>query len=349
VSRRKPAAAIAFSLGCLLLASVPADARYRPAPPVTSANTQVVRLDPALDAVLARNTVIRRVATGFDFTEGPMWYLDKLWFSDCRSGNLYTMTASGKVTLVMKNAGGVFAPFPNNQGPEAMEIAPDGTILLEQQGSRSIQDLDPVTLKLTPLVTAYHGKRFNSPNDIVYAPDGTLWFTDPPFGLIGQNTSPDKELTYNGVFSFRKGWLTPAITDLFTPNGIGFSPDGKVLYVSNYEPDMYVREWDVAADDTLSHPRYLIRYPAPHVEEAPDGLKIDSRGNIWTTGPGGIRIITPTGVVLGQIKLPEIAANIAFAGADHRTVYIAASHSIYVLHSLIPGEAPVYYRAHYRP
>jgi gluconolactonase len=349
VSRHNPVTAIALGLGCLLLASLPADARYHPAPPATPANMHVVRLDPALDTVLARNVVIRRVATGFDFTEGPMWYLDRLWFSDCRSGNLYTMTAAGKVTLVMKNAGGTFAPFPNNQGPEAMEIAPDGTILLEQQGSRSIQDLDPVTLKMVPLVTAYHGKRFNSPNDIVYAPDGTLWFTDPPFGLIGQSTSPDKELAWNAVFSFKKGWLTPAITDLFTPNGIGFSPDGKTLYVSNYEPDMFVREWDVAADDTLSNPRDLIHYPGPQVEEAPDGLKVDSRGNIWTTGPGGIRIINPSGVVLGQIKLPEIAANIAFAGTDHRTVYIAASHSIYVLHSLIPGEAPVYYRAKYHP
>lgn len=307
------------------------------------------RLNPGLDAVLAKNAVIRRIATGFDFTEGPVWYLNKLWFVDPRADKLYTMTASGKVTLVLSNAGGVFAPYPNNLGPQAVEIARDGTLLLLQNGSRSIQDLNPVTLKLTPFITEFHGKRLNSPNDVIYAPNGTLWFTDPPFGLIGQNNSPDKELPWNAVFSFRKGWLTPAITDLPLPNGIGFSPNGKTLYVSNYGPQMFVREYGVSNDDKLSNPRYLIRYPGPHVEEAPDGLKVDTRGNIWTTGPGGIRIITSGGVVLGQIKLPEIAANLAFAGPDHRTVYVTASHSIYELRSLVPGETPLYYRSHYSP
>ena len=317
------------------LASAPA-----PAP----GTMYVDALDPDLDTVVAKGTVITRVATGFDFTEGPLWYLDKLWFADCRADNLYTMTAAGKVSLMMENAGGVFNPDPNNQGSNAMEIAKDGTIVLTQMGNGTIQGMNPATLQLTPFITKYQGKRLNSPNDIVYAPDGSLWFTDPPFGLIGVDKSADKELPWNAVFRYEKGVLTPAITDIPLPNGIGFSPDGKILYISNYGPDMYVRAYDVGTGGALSKQRDFIHYPGPQVREAPDGLKVDSAGNVWTTGPGGIRIISPAGKVLGQIKLPEVASNIAFGGDDRRTVYLTASHSIYRLRSVVAGQKLLYYR-----
>ena len=325
------------------LATFSAGAQSPPAPPPPG-SMSIDRIDPGLDAVLAKNVAIARVATGFDFTEGPMWYRDKLWFADCRADKLYTMSADGNVTLMMENAGGVFNPDPNNQGSNAMEIARDGTIVLTQMGNGSIQGMDPVTLKLAPFITKYQGKRLNSPNDIIYAPDGSLWFTDPPFGLIGVDKSPDKELPWNAVFRYAKGYLTPAITDVPLPNGIGFSPDGKTLYISNYGPEMYVRAYDVGAEGTLSNQRDFIRYPGPQVREAPDGLKVDSAGNVWTTGPGGIRIIAPNGKVLGQIKLPEVASNIAFAAKDRRTVYVTASHSIYRLSSIIPGQKLLYFR-----
>lgn len=312
--------------------------------PQSAPSMYIERVDPELNGVLAQDVIVARVATGFNFTEGPMWYQDRLWFADCRADKLYTMTARGKVTTVMQNAGGVFNPDPNNQGSNAMEIARDGSIVLTQMGNGSIQDLDPFTLRLTPFITAYHGKRLNSPNDIVYAPDGSLWFTDPPFGLIGGDKSPDKALPWNAVFRYEKGTLTPVITDIPLPNGIGFSPDGKTLYISNYGPEMYVRAYDVGIAGVLSNPRDFIRYPGPQVREAPDGLKVDSEGNLWTTGPGGIRIISPAGKVLGQIKLPEIASNIAFGGTDRRTVYITASHSVYRLHSEVPGQMLLYYR-----
>jgi len=133
------------------------------------------------------------------------------------------------------------------------------------------------------------------------------------------------------------------ITDMTLPNGIGFSPDGKTLYVSNYGPDMYVRAYSVGPNGKLSHPRTLIHYPPNSGDGGPDGLKIDMAGNLWSSGPGGIRIITPKGKVLGQIKLPEVAANIAFAGDGH-IVYITGSTSIYRLRSKVAGELPLYRR-----
>lgn len=189
---------------------------------------------------------------------------------------------------------------------------------------------------------SYNGKKLNSPNDIVFAPDGSLWFTDPPYGLNGMDKSPDKELPFNAVFRYSHGELEPAITDMTRPNGIGLSPDGKILYVSNSGPKMYVKAFNVGPDGKLSNGRILISYSdnsaGPGV---PDGLKVDMAGNVWTTGPGGIRIVTPQGKVLGQIKLPGIAANLGFADDGH-TLYITASTSIYRLHTKVAGEIPLY-------
>jgi gluconolactonase len=157
------------------------------------------------------------------------------------------------------------------------------------------------------------------------------------------DADPGKQLPYNAVWRYAAGKLTPMVTDMTQPNGIGFSPDGRTLYVSNFGPDMYVRAWDVGAGGRLSHLRTLIAYPNPEGAGGPDGLKVDSAGNVWTTGPGGIRIVTPKGKVLGQVRLPEVAANLAFAEEGH-TVYITGSTSIYRLHTMIAGELPLYRR-----
>jgi gluconolactonase len=302
----------------------------------------VERMDPGLDAVIAPGTQIERVATGFTFTEGPLWREGRLWFADVRADKLRALSPDGKVELLLDNPGMVKDKTPGlDQGSDGMAPDKDGTVLAASQGGRTVIRVDD-NLKETVVLDSYQGKKLNSPNDIVFAPDGAYWFTDPPYGLKGMNRSPDKQLSFNAVFRYSKGQLTPAITDLPTPNGIGFSPDGKILYVSNSGPQMYVNAYDVAKDGTVSNPRKLIEYQGrgggPGI---PDGLKVDTAGNIWTTGPGGIRIITPAGKVLGQIKLPEVAANLAFAEDGH-TVYITASTSIYRLHTKVAGELPLY-------
>lgn len=313
----------------------------RPVTPNDS-NMYIQRLDPALDAVIAPGTKIEQVATGFSFAEGPLWREGRLWFADVRGDKLRALSPDGKVELLMDNPGGVKNKTPGlDQGSDGMAPDKDGTIIVCLQGGRKVVRLND-KLQETVVFDSYDGKKLNSPNDVVFAPDGSMWFTDPPYGLRGGDRSPDKELPFNAVFRYADGKLTPAITDMTTPNGIGFSPDGKILYVSNSGPQMYVKAFHVGPGDELSDGHILISYPHPAWGQGiPDGLKVDTAGNIWTTGPGGIRIVTPEGKVLGQIKLPEVAANLAFAGDGH-TVYITASTSIYRLHTKIAGELPVY-------
>jgi gluconolactonase len=333
-----------FGVALLIAASIPpslAQSAVTPDQPALPA-TRIDRLDPALDALIAPDAQIERVATGFTFTEGPLWREGRLWFSDVRGDKLRAVTPDGKVELLLDNPGGVKIKTPGlDQGSGGMAPDKDGSVLVCLQGGRTVVRLDDA-MHETVVLDTYQGKKLNSPNDIVFAPDGSFWFTDPPYGLKGMNRSPDKELPFNAVFRYAHGQLTPMITDLTTPNGIGFSPDGKTLYVSNSGPQMYVKAYDIGSDGTPTNGRMLIEYQGrgggPGI---PDGLKVDMDGNIWSTGPGGIRIITPQGKVLGQIKLPEVAANLGFAEDGH-TLYIAASTSIYRLHTKIAGELPLY-------
>jgi gluconolactonase len=304
----------------------------------------VQRMDPALDALIAPGTPVERVATGFKFTEGPMWRQQRLWFSDLRDDKVFAVARDGKVERLIEHAGGL-DPFPPDSylGSNAMATDKDGAVLLVQQGGRKIVRLD-AQLRPTTFLDRYQGKKLNSPNDLVFAPDGSLWFTDPPFGLKGMDKDPAKELPFNGVYRFANGKLDAVIKDLTLPNGLAFAPDGKTLYVANFGPQRFVKAYDVGADGTVSNERMLIQYgPEEKRPGGPDGLKVDSAGNIWTTGPGGIRIITPRGKVLGQLVLPEVAANLAFA-EQGKVAYITATSSIYRVELRTPGTMPLYLR-----
>jgi len=313
------------------------------AAPCLAQGTSIKKMDAGLDNVIAPGTKIEKVAGGFLFVEGPMWKDGKLWFSDVRGDKVRTFDPkTGKVTVILKDSGGVKdAPPDANFGSNAMITDKDGSILLTRMAIGTIERMDDHG-NLKPFLSKYQGKRLNSPNDLVFARDGSLWFTDPSFGLPKMDADPKKELKFNAVWRYAGGKLTPVITDMGQPNGIGFSPDGKTLYVSNSAPDMYLRAYDVSADGKVSNPRTIIKYPGT-APDVPDGLKVDSAGNIWTTGPGGIRIISPQGKVLGQLIVPEVVANIGFA-EDGKTVYLTGSTSLYRLHTKIPGEIPMYYR-----
>jgi gluconolactonase len=334
-------------MGCKHEAAAPA-ANATPSSSTSTAakpaDMSVVRMDPTLDKVIAPGTPIERVATGFMFNEGPMWHDGRMWFSDLIGNTMYAVSPDGKVEALIKNAGGMSAPPDPKmfRGSNAMVTDKDGTVLMCQHALRRIARLDK-DLHQTTFIDKWEGKRLSSPNDLVFAPDGSLWFTDPPFGLDKKNDDPSKETPFNGVYRYDHGKLTAVIKDLSLPNGIGFSPDGKILYVSNSGPKMFVRRYDVKPDGTVANPSVLISYPDTTVPDVPDGLKVDSQGNVWTTGPGGIRIISPEGKVLGQIHLPEVAANLGWSGDGH-TLYITASTSIYRLHTDTPGEIPLYTR-----
>lgn len=275
-----------------------------------------------------------------------MWYEGRLWISDVVGDKTYAISTDGHVQLMLDKSGGYPDPPPGSYlGPNAMVTDRDGTVLLAQQGGRKIVRIvrSGERYEERPFLSSYEGKRFNSPNDLVFARDGSLWFTDPPYGLQLGDKDPAKELPFNAVFRYDHGRLTPVIRNLSLPNGIGFSPDGKTLYVSNSGPDMCVMRYEVQPNGLVSNGTRLIDYRDSSGPGVPDGLKVDSRGNLWTTGPGGIRILTPSGKVLGQIRLPQTASNLAF-GPDGKTLYITAQTTVYQIKLLIPGEIPLYRR-----
>lgn len=283
----------------------------------------LLRLDPALDRLIAPGTNVEKVAGGFKFTEGPMWRDGRLWFVDVVGDTVNAVTSEGKVEVLVKQAGG----FPNKppasyNGPNAMVTDCDGSVLMAQQGGRKIVRVD-TQRHLVSFLDVFEGHRFNSPNDLVFAPDGSLWFTDPTYGLAKGDADPLKELPFNAVCRYQQGRLSAVIKNLSLPNGLGFSPDGHLLYVANSGPAMRIMRYEVKADGSVSDGTVLIEYPDANRPGVPDGLKLDTAGNLWSTGPGGIRIISPQGKVLGQIQLPETAANLAWSG-DGKTLYITA-------------------------
>ena len=307
-----------------------------------TADMRIERIDPALDALIAPDAAVERVATGFTFTEGPLWHDGRLWFSDVNGDKMRALDPTGKVEELIANSGGLpNPPAGKSIGSNGMAPDKDGSVLMAQMGARRIARVD-AKLQVSDYLSHYQGKRLNSPNDLVFARDGALWFTDPPFGLFnGMDEDPAKEIPYNAVWRYAGGKLTPAITDLKLPNGIAFSPDGKTLYVSDYAVNT-IYAYPMGKDGALGARRTVIALPRSGPGGA-DGMKVDSRGNLWATGPGGIRVITPQGKVLGQIKLPEVAANLAFAGDGH-TLYITASTSVYRVKTTVAGVLPRYSR-----
>lgn len=302
----------------------------------------VLRLGRALDSLIAPGTAVEKIASGFQFTEGPLWRPDgHLWFSDVSGNVLRSLTATGTVDVLIRNAGGESnAPPGAFVGPNGMTADKDGSVLLCQHTNRRIVRVGS-DLRTTVYLDRFEGKRFNSPNDLVFRADGSLYFTDPPFGLPKQDQDAAKELPFNGVFRYANHRLQVVIRDLPRPNGIAFSPDGNTLYVSNSAEKRYWMVYKVAPDGSVSGGRTLLDVSSDPNPDVPDGMKVDSKGNLYAAGPGGVWVLSPEGKHLGTIRLPETVANCAW-GDDGRSLYITASSSVYRVHLSVRGEAPIY-------
>ena len=310
----------------------------------TASTGPFLRLDPAFDSAVPPDASLEKVADGFTFTEGPVWRPQgAVWFSDVVGNVVRQWTPDGKVTEILRPGGydGNSLPAGGYVGPNGMVADKDGAVLLCQHGNRRIVRISK-DMKLTTLVDRYDGKKLNSPNDLVFHADGSLYFTDPPYGLPKQDEDPSRELAFNGVYRLASGKLQLIIKDLTRPNGIAFSPDYKILYVANSDEKRKVwMRYDVAPDGSVSNGRVFADVTSAKEQGVPDGMKVDSLGNIYGAGPGGIWVFSPEGKHLGTIKPPETPANCAW-GDDGKSLYITAVTGLYRVRLAVSGEKAVY-------
>jgi gluconolactonase len=222
-------------------------------------------------------------------------------------------------------------------GSNGLAIDSDGRLTIAEHGNRRVTRIEKTGV-VTVLADRYEGKRLNSPNDLVYKSDGTLYFTDPPFGLPRTYDDPRKELAYSGVFRWSQGELRLVANDLRGPNGLAFSPDEKYLYVTNWDVSRkVVMRYAVAPDGTLGEGVEFFDMTNATGEEALDGIKVDRDGNLFVSGPGGVWILSAGGRHLGTIRAPELPANLAWGDADGRTLYLTARTGLYRIRLEIPG------------
>jgi gluconolactonase len=228
-------------------------------------------------------------------------------------------------------------------GPNGMTLDSKGTLMICEHGNRRISRLAlPKEDERTAVVANFEGKKLNSPNDLVYKSDGWLYFTDPPYGLAQQDDDPTKELDFNGVFRLSpdEQTLELLVRDMTRPNGIGFSPDEKTLYIANSDPQRKLwMAYDVKEDGTVENGRVFYDVTSETAEGLPDGLKLDKRGNLYCTGPGGVWIFAPDGRHLGTIQPEQVPANVAW-GDDGKSLYMTARTGLYRIRLNAEGAIP---------
>jgi sugar lactone lactonase YvrE len=282
--------------------------------------------DARVRELLPENTMIEQVATGFGFTEGPVWCGNYLLFSDIPQNRI--------VKLRMLREGPEVTTFRYPDG-NANGNTMDGSqrlITCEHSARRVTRTETDGAIKV--LAERFQGKRLNSPNDVVVRSDGSIYFTDPPYGL--RDLTQWKELPFNGVYRIAPdGTLNLLVDDFDRPNGLAFSPDEKVLYVDDTQR-CHIRAFDVNPDGGIKNGRVLIDMASPE-PGAPDGMKIDKLGNIYCTGGGGFWIISPEGKCLAIVRPPELPANLAWGDADWRTLYMTARTSVYRIRLNVAG------------
>lgn len=304
-------------------------------------DTKILRMDPALDSIVSPDATIEKLAGGFLFTEGPVWVRDGgyLLFSDPNNNLIYRWSPDDGVSIYRTHSGysGMDIGEYGQPGSNGLTLDSQGRLTINEHGNRRVTRLEK-NGQLTVLVDRYQGKRLNSPNDLVYRSDGALYFTDPPFGLPKFFNDPRKELPFSGVYCLINGELKLVSTDLTGPNGLAFSPDEKHLYVDNWDDkSKVILRYDVQPDGTLTNKQVFFDATSEPGEDAWDGLKVDQRGNVYASGPGGLWILSPEGKHLGTIVGPEHPHNLAWGEEDRKTLYLAAQTGLYRISLNIPG------------
>lgn len=314
-------------------------------------NVDVIRKDPRIDSIVGPNPKIFKLAEGFKFTEGPIWIPDgkHLLFSDPNSNIIYKYTPNpasgnepGKLEVFRTPSGYSGADIAEyvQPGSNGLTLDPQGKLTINQHGNHRVVQLEKDGSE-TVLADKFEGKRLNSPNDLVYRSDGTLYFTDPPFGLPKVFDDPRKELPFSGVFSIYKGKLQVVSKDFTGPNGIAFSPDEKYLYVGDWdEKKKIVMRYEAKPDGTLANGTLFFDMTSAKGEDALDGIKVDQAGNLYVSGPGGLWVISPEGKHLGTIVAARHPHNMAWGDEDGKTLYLCARSGLYRIRLGIAGIRP---------
>lgn len=278
--------------------------------------------------VVPQGSVIERIGINFEFTEGPAWHPKGfLVFSDIPGNTIYQWN------------GKKFSSFRDSSNhSNGLLFMAGGDLLVCEHGSRSITRYS-FEGQLTTLVDSYQGKKLNSPNDLCRSSLGVIFFTDPPWGLAGLNDDPEKEIPFNGVFRWEKGNTTLIDSTLSWPNGIALSPDERHLYVANMEIiqkngeesyDVFWMRYTLGEKGEVVDKKVFYRAPDTTLPGGPDGMKVDRKGNLFATGPGGILVLDSTGTHLGTIAIPIPATNLAF-GPKEKEIFITARSTVYRL------------------
>jgi len=300
----------------------------------------IERLDPRLDALIPLDANVQKLASGFTFTEGPVWdkRSDVLYFSDVRDNTIYSWSEDEGVNVFIQP---VFAEETDHPsvGSNGLTLDREGRLILMEHGYRRVSRLE-ANGERTTLIDNYRGNRLNSPNDVAWHTNGWLYFTDPPYGMPGLENDPARELNYNGIYRLSpEGEIQLLERNQTRPNGLVFSPDEETLYVANSDAENKVWYAYTVIHGIIGNPRIFYDVNDQSSEGAADGMKVDTEGNLFATGPGGVWIFDPDGTHLGTIKPDEVPANVAW-GDDGSTLYMTARTGLYRVKLSTSGEIP---------
>ena len=281
-------------------------------------------------STILETTQADRLATGFVFTEGPLWHPDGFYyFVDVRASMLYRITPGRPHEVVREKTGGGNGTTFDLQGR---------LILCEGDNRRVTRRAADDRFEV--LVDRFEGKRLNRPNDVVCKSDGSIYFTDPGLRV----PLAEREVEHAGVYRIAPDGAVSLVADFEYPNGLAFSPDERLLYVANTRWAQYIHVLELDGDGRVLRRRIFADMSSDETDGVPDGMKVDVEGRVYCTGPGGTWVFAPDGARLGVIRTPEVPANLAFGGPDLRTLFFTARTSVYTLRAKVPGQSHPWYR-----
>jgi gluconolactonase len=281
-------------------------------------------------SAIVESSEAERLATGFVFTEGPLWHPDGFYyFVDVRKSMFYRLTPGGKPEVLRENTG---------EG-NGTTFDLQGRLIMCEGGNRRITRTG-ADGKIEVLCDRYEGKRLNRPNDVVCRSDGSIYVTDPGLRV----PLAERELPYAAIYRIDRSGAVSMLADFEYPNGLAFSPDERTLYVANTRWAQYIHALEIGVDGAMVRRRIFADMSSDETDGVPDGMKVDVQGRVYCTGPGGTWVFAPDGTRLGIIRTPEVPANLAFGGPDLRTLFFTARTSVYSLRVKVPGQPHPWYR-----